>query len=99
MSPGPGRARVLRALAYCQLRRGLYRDALETSETVLRWDGASSSRPTADENDAGESDAVTKFAVDAAMLMSRADALVSEETGCVGTSRLLTVSTMTPRNG
>lgn len=35
-SPGPGLARVLRALAYCQLRRGLFREALETSEAVLR---------------------------------------------------------------
>lgn len=34
-SPGPGLARVLRALAYCQLRRGLFREALETTEAVL----------------------------------------------------------------
>lgn len=66
---------------------------------VLRWDGASSSRSTADENDVEESDAVTKYAVDAAMLVSRADALVSRETGCVGASQVLTVSATCPRNG
>lgn len=61
-SLGPGRARVLRALAFCQIRRGLYRDALETVDEVLGGGGG-----------AGEGD-------DAAMLMLRADALVSRET-------------------
>eukprot|EP00903_Cladosiphon_okamuranus_P008302 g7988.t1 len=66
-SPGPGRARVLRALAFCQVQRGLYRDALETVDEVLGVGGGGS-------GGAGEGD-------DAATLMLRADALLCLEEG------------------
>lgn len=62
-SPGPGRARVLRALAFCQVQRGMYRDALETVDEGLGGGGG---------GEPGDGD-------DAAMLMLRADALVSRE--------------------
>ncbi|CAM9179042.1 unnamed protein product, partial [Pylaiella littoralis] len=69
-SPGPARARVLRALAFCQIQRGLYRDALETtSEGLGRAAGGSSGGGGAAEGD------------DAAMLMLRADALLCLEEG------------------
>ncbi|CAM9521959.1 unnamed protein product [Ascophyllum nodosum] len=60
-SPGPGLARVLRALVYCQLRRGLFREALETTRVVLGEDDSQKESRLAGE--------------DAAMLMFRADAL------------------------
>ena len=63
-SPGPGRARVLRALAFCQIQRGLYREALGTVDEVLGGGGGGGGGG-GDEGD------------DAAMLMLRADALVS----------------------
>lgn len=59
---GPARARVLRALAFCQIQRGLYRDALKTVDEVLGGSGGSGG--------AAEGE-------DAAMLMLRAEALVS----------------------
>lgn len=69
--PGPARARVLRALAFCQVQRGRYRDALETVSAVLGVVRA------------GGGDAAEE--TDAAMLMLRADALVSgEHTGAAG---------------
>ncbi|CAN0544066.1 unnamed protein product, partial [Ectocarpus sp. 12 AP-2014] len=80
---GPGRARVLRALAFSQIQRGLYRDALETVGMVL-GDGSSGGGGSGEEEDA-------------AMLMLRADALLclEEDETCVGDSldralRLLT---------
>lgn len=73
-SPGPARARVLRALAFCQIQRGLYRDALETVSEVLGGAVVGSGGGAAVEE------------LDAAMLMLRADALVSRanEHGCAG---------------
>lgn len=61
-SPGPGWARVARALAFCQIQQGLYRDALDTIHGVLGGGRAGGGGAE------GE---------DAAMLMLRADALVS----------------------
>lgn len=72
--PGPGRARALRALAFCQIQRGLYRDALETVRVGLGEGGAAAGGGTAE-------------ADDAAMLMLRADALVrgwARGEGCWG---------------
>ena len=63
VTPGPGRSRVLRALAFCQIQQGLYRDALRTSRMVLYGDGTGDSGGAKEEGDA-------------AMLMLRADALV-----------------------
>lgn len=75
-SPGPGHPRVLRALAYCYLRRGLYQDALEIVEAALRRDTncamAAGSEPDAEREGGVEE----RHALDAAMLMFRADALV-----------------------
>ncbi|CAN0141982.1 unnamed protein product, partial [Hapterophycus canaliculatus] len=64
---GPGRARALRALAFCQIQRGLYRDALETVRVGLG--GGAAHGAGAAGGEAAEVD-------DAAMLMLRAEALV-----------------------
>ncbi|CAN0487614.1 unnamed protein product, partial [Ectocarpus sp. 8 AP-2014] len=75
---GPGRARVLHALAFSQIQRGLYRDALETVGMVL-GDGSSGGGGGVSGGGSGEEE-------DAAMLMLRADALLclEEDETCAG---------------
>ncbi|CAM9709223.1 unnamed protein product [Scytosiphon promiscuus] len=67
---GPGKARALRALAFCQIQRGLYRDALETVHVGLGGGGPQGAAG----GGAAEAD-------DAALLMLRADAMLCLEEG------------------
>ncbi|CAM9694153.1 unnamed protein product, partial [Discosporangium mesarthrocarpum] len=77
---GPGMLRVTRALAFCQLKRGLHRKALETTAAGL-------------DLEAGAGAGGQELVGDPALLMYRADALLCLEEGEAEASNCLRKAT------